>query len=603
MSVDRQFAAVSGEVLSVPDAYLTEGTFLRGLVNSSYTKDLTDGVYQTKFQLDELKAVISMHQTGIVDDAFIDILDMAGFSSSQSQVGELYCANIQEDFIRNCKSVLPPDHPIHHPYHGMTKLTKEMWDDLRIEDLEYREEPTFFKDAQLVRRCWNELVELKDELSKVLIPEAVIAGEGVLGCLFKIPFVGSEVFICSGAVAKAAVNKVIQNIPDLEMIVRDRHTIHAGSRDDGFQFGDTYYQSTSELVHSFDVDAKCICLDSNGDIWLTRRCLHAITTGVNVFDVERLNPGYELRLAKYGYMGFRILASKFLQSPDSKALKTYYKSVLDVATDSSTTRYMSEVYGIVEAYEIVKVITTERLHNKHRLKGVDILHHFNRCYIKRLGFDVIDAACSPIKSMTNKLSAYETCLPEVVTYLQEAAEIAEDDTDPDEDAVPALVPDVQQILDKIDHRSIGYFDDGTWKIHGIRINPLNKDAARSLDHVWKVPDRFYHDVLSLGIEDEISKEFEFKPYQSSSTKRPVEATIWHISRFTKEQPVRPVRKRTDRNKVLPYRSSYEPFEPTLENRVRREVKNVDMNVLGELLDGGSDSPDERVEDELEEYWK
>ena len=68
-----------------------------------------------------------------------------------------------------------------------------------------------------------------------------------------------------------------------------------------------HYKSPSEIVTGFDVDC-CGVVYAFGQIYLTERALHAISTRTNVVDVDRVSSSYEWRLAKYAEQrGFRIV--------------------------------------------------------------------------------------------------------------------------------------------------------------------------------------------------------------------------------------------------------------------------------------------------------
>jgi len=69
------------------------------------------------------------------------------------------------------------------------------------------------------------------------------------------------------------------------------------------------YDSPTEILFGFDVDCCCCAFDGR-DVWLTKRCLSALRTGINVVNPIHAWPSkapYELRLAKYAKRGFSVL--------------------------------------------------------------------------------------------------------------------------------------------------------------------------------------------------------------------------------------------------------------------------------------------------------
>ena len=69
------------------------------------------------------------------------------------------------------------------------------------------------------------------------------------------------------------------------------------------------YDSPAEVLYGFDADCCCCAYDGR-DVWLTKRCVAALRTGMNVLNPVHAWPNrasYELRLAKYAYRGFPVL--------------------------------------------------------------------------------------------------------------------------------------------------------------------------------------------------------------------------------------------------------------------------------------------------------
>jgi len=69
------------------------------------------------------------------------------------------------------------------------------------------------------------------------------------------------------------------------------------------------YDSPAEVLYGFDADCCCCAYDGR-DVWLTKRCIAALQTGMNVLNPVHSWPNkasYELRLAKYAYRGFPVL--------------------------------------------------------------------------------------------------------------------------------------------------------------------------------------------------------------------------------------------------------------------------------------------------------
>ena len=69
------------------------------------------------------------------------------------------------------------------------------------------------------------------------------------------------------------------------------------------------YDSPTEVLFGFDVDCCCCAFDGK-DVWLTKRCISALRTGMNVVNPIHATPSratYELRLAKYAKRGYSVL--------------------------------------------------------------------------------------------------------------------------------------------------------------------------------------------------------------------------------------------------------------------------------------------------------
>jgi hypothetical protein len=65
------------------------------------------------------------------------------------------------------------------------------------------------------------------------------------------------------------------------------------------------YKSPAEVLMGFDVDCCCVGYDGS-DTWALPRAIRAITTRMNLIDVERQSTTYEIRLFKYSKRGFRV---------------------------------------------------------------------------------------------------------------------------------------------------------------------------------------------------------------------------------------------------------------------------------------------------------
>ena len=66
------------------------------------------------------------------------------------------------------------------------------------------------------------------------------------------------------------------------------------------------YCSPSEVIHGFDIDASCICVNDEMKIFATKRFMYAVSNGYNTVNFERLSPSYSHRLYKYYKRGFAI---------------------------------------------------------------------------------------------------------------------------------------------------------------------------------------------------------------------------------------------------------------------------------------------------------
>lgn len=76
------------------------------------------------------------------------------------------------------------------------------------------------------------------------------------------------------------------------------------------------YDSPTEILFGFDVDCCCCAFDGK-DVWLTKRCISALRTGMNVLNPIHAWPAkasYDLRLAKYAHRGFSVLIPGFDES-------------------------------------------------------------------------------------------------------------------------------------------------------------------------------------------------------------------------------------------------------------------------------------------------
>lgn len=67
------------------------------------------------------------------------------------------------------------------------------------------------------------------------------------------------------------------------------------------------YKSPSQVVHGFDLDACCIYITHEGNVYATERCLFSWITGGNTVNFDRMSSSYERRLCKYETLkGFEI---------------------------------------------------------------------------------------------------------------------------------------------------------------------------------------------------------------------------------------------------------------------------------------------------------
>ncbi|KAJ1561804.1 hypothetical protein HK096_003266, partial [Nowakowskiella sp. JEL0078] len=65
------------------------------------------------------------------------------------------------------------------------------------------------------------------------------------------------------------------------------------------------YRSPAEILMGFDVDSCCVGFDGK-ELWVSKRALMSITSQVNIIDLSRRSPSYEMRLAKYSERGFEV---------------------------------------------------------------------------------------------------------------------------------------------------------------------------------------------------------------------------------------------------------------------------------------------------------
>jgi len=92
------------------------------------------------------------------------------------------------------------------------------------------------------------------------------------------------------------------------VVLRTRGVINIHNEDTKLQIVLRIYDTPTEILIGFDVDCCCCCYNGR-DVKITRRCLSALVTGVNVLNSSHAWPrkaSYELRLAKYAHRGYAV---------------------------------------------------------------------------------------------------------------------------------------------------------------------------------------------------------------------------------------------------------------------------------------------------------
>jgi hypothetical protein len=297
---------------------------------------------------------------------------------------DLQVIKFDEEYFRKYFYSMPSHHPMHEPHYGLVELTKERWDSLRIRPY-FRE--ILFRSVDLKRRCWDEVVEMSAELAALIskTPGVFIAGGAVLSCLFASKPGDVDLFfhqsdpllIDTDEDLKGKIRAVLKINEPYNGHLRLHRSMHAftatylgteGQNNDSkqarhrviLQFIGRYYRTPSEILHGFDLDASGIGLGPDGRIWMTQRCLHAIQTGCNTVDFDRMSPSYVPRLIKYAYKGFRV--------------RNPFSEVTMIVDYKKVEQYHNERFsGTRNSWEIADGLAL----GEDKLDGIEMLQYFS----------------------------------------------------------------------------------------------------------------------------------------------------------------------------------------------------------------------------------
>jgi hypothetical protein len=100
----------------------------------------------------------------------------------------------------------------------------------------------------------------------------------------------SDIDLFVYGVSKGEANRIVRRVfqalavnQEIWAIVRAKGVVNMHSEEIKVQVVLRIYSSPTEVLIGFDVDCCCCCYDGR-NVWVTRRCMNALETGVNVLN-------------------------------------------------------------------------------------------------------------------------------------------------------------------------------------------------------------------------------------------------------------------------------------------------------------------------------
>lgn len=225
-----------------------------------------------------------------------------------------------------CDHILAQNMPCLRPYFGLQWFNEMDWNTFK---LGRTQNPNFLfgPQARLIKASWSEIQERLAVFKRFTdLPHVFLAGGSLFSMLFGEPIKDIDLFI-HGCAQKEAIKitfqcaKLYMDFINERLEEHEKHDIGCTRTANAVSFNPgvvsekrcllpmqvilRLYQTPSEVIHGFDVDACCIGYDGQS-LWMTNRCVFALKAGFNTFSFDRLSPSYENRLAKYGVRGLPI---------------------------------------------------------------------------------------------------------------------------------------------------------------------------------------------------------------------------------------------------------------------------------------------------------
>src|SRR5690606_9931389 len=169
---------------------------------------------------------------------------------------------------------------------------EELWTEIGCKIISLKKDNNlYFPDARIglrkkITKTWEEIVNIaKNNDIKYYFgenaPYVYIAGGKALATLLSVKsndsdyFTTKEIYPWEIKTDKIEISEKVINFGIKKQLIK------------------RLYKTPHEIIHSFDIDCCSILINSEGEIYFTKRFLYALINGYNTFDFNYLSPSYE----------------------------------------------------------------------------------------------------------------------------------------------------------------------------------------------------------------------------------------------------------------------------------------------------------------------
>jgi hypothetical protein len=260
----------------------------------------------TTLSIEELDVILALIEKNVIPDPdYILAFDCAGLGI----VDNYFLALAVETNMRQNFATRPADYQ--EPFYGLEQVTASRWSSIKFNHLL---NPNILEYKKAHARSWKAARDCITDLDKYIVsPHLLIAGLSVYS-YFVTCSDDDDIELYLHGCTPAKGERIIEQL--ITSLRRNTRVFHVERFTDSILIGKRLrvhlhlYQTPSDILHSFDVDAMGFGYDGS-NIWMTHRCWYALHHRYNTVNTSLALPQYEKRLLQYAQRGMAIRVPNF----------------------------------------------------------------------------------------------------------------------------------------------------------------------------------------------------------------------------------------------------------------------------------------------------